>query len=334
MRGLIAIAIVVAAASHARADEPRVMRIATAAPEGSGWARDFAAWARAIELRTNGAVKVKMYFSGKAGSELEVKDRIDKGQLDGSISGGMMCARVMPSMNVLRVTGVFQNRAETQYVVNQLRPRLAKEANARGYALLGAAAVGASTVFSRTPVTNMKELRALKLWRWDLDEVAITLNRTMGLDVVPLNLEQAGRAYDNGKVDGFYAIPAGALAFQWYAQTKYVIDLPSDYLIGCILVKSSSFDQLTDREREVFVSETAKVELRINDIAERQDRELITGGVFGRQGNKLVRVSAKFRAEFFEAARQAREKLDTKLVPRELINEVLGMLADYRGEHH
>jgi len=335
MKSIVAIAVALLASSNAWADEDvHVIRFATVAPEGSSWAREFSAFARAVETRTNGGVKVKFYYNGKAGSELEVKERIEKDQLDGTASGGMMCGKVMPSMNVLRVTGVFQSRGETNYVANQLRPRLAKEAEANGYALLGMAALGASSVFSRVPIKTMDQLRKVKMWRWDLDEVAIALNKSMGLDIVPLGLEHAAGAYDDGKVDAFYAIPMAALAFQWYAQARYIIDIPGDYLIGCLLLRSKMLDALTPAHREVFVSETAKLAVRFNDLGTRQDAQLLGGGVFNRQGIKVLPVSEKLRAEFFAAARQAREKLDGRMVSKELIKEVLTMLADYRGEHH
>jgi hypothetical protein len=46
-----------------------------------------------------------------------------------------------------------------------------------------------------------------------------------------------------------------------------------------------------------------------------------------------VPVTPAFRAEFFEAARVAREKLGDQLVPRALLQKVMSMLADYRAEH-
>jgi TRAP-type C4-dicarboxylate transport system substrate-binding protein len=334
MKAIIVVAALLASQSARAEDNAHVIRFATVAPEGSSWAREFAAYARAVEQRTKGSVKIKFYFNGKAGSELEVKDRIEKDLLDGAASGGMMCGKVMPSMNVLRVTGVFQDRGETNYVASQLAPRLAKEAEAHGYTLLGMAALGASSVFSRTPIKTMAQLRKLKIWRWDLDQVAIALNKSMGLDLVPLPLEAAASAYDDGKVDGFYAIPTAALAFQWYAQAPYILDLPGDYLIGCLLMRTKALDALDDSQREAVKSETAKLTARFNDLGTRQDAQLLRGGVFNRQGSKLVPVSEKLRAEFFDAARQARDKLDPRIVSKELIKEVLTMLADYRGEHH
>lgn len=324
------------ASSGAHADkQPHVIRIATVAPDGSGWAREFVTMARAVEKRTNGSVKLKVYYGARAGNEFQIKERIEKGQLDGAVSGGMMCAEVMPSMKVLRVPGVFQDRGETTHVASELKPRFAKEAQANGYTLLGTAPLGASTIFSRVPIETMDQLRKVKTWRWNLDEVAITLNKQMGFNIVPMDLGEAGPAFEAGKIDALYAIPSAALVFQWYAQTPYIINLPGDYLIGCLVVRTKVLDQLTETEREVVRTESEAVAVRINDLNSRQDEELIKdNGVFGRQGSKLLKVSPKLRAEFFDAARNAREKLDERLVSKELLNEVLTMLADYRGEHH
>lgn len=81
----------------AAAEGVRTLRIATVAPEGTAWAHEMTAWTREIESATNGAVKLKMYFGGIAGGELDVLERIKRHQLDGAISGGMICSRLGPS---------------------------------------------------------------------------------------------------------------------------------------------------------------------------------------------------------------------------------------------
>jgi TRAP-type C4-dicarboxylate transport system substrate-binding protein len=334
MKSTLVVIAALLASLDARAENEHVIKIATVAPEGSGWAREIVAFARAVDTRTKGAVKVKVYYAARAGNEFEVKQRMEKGQLDGTLSGGMFCADVMPSMKVLRVPGVFQDRGEAVHVATQIAPRLAKEALANGYVMLGTAPLGASTIFSRVPVKTMDQLRKLKTWRWNLDDVAITLNRAMGFNIVPTDLPEAGPAFEQGKIDALYAIPAAALAFQWYAQTSYIIDLPGDYLIGCLVLRTKALDQLTEAQRQAFRSEGTALAIRINDLTRRQDDELVGAkGILGRQGNKLVPISTKLRAEFFEAARQAREKFDEKLVSKDLLKEVMTMLADYRSEH-
>jgi len=46
-----------------------------------------------------------------------------------------------------------------------------------------------------------------------------------------------------------------------------------------------------------------------------------------------VSVNATFRAEFFAAAKAARDRLGERLVPPALLEKVLRLLVDYRVEH-
>ena len=172
----------------ARAEPRRTLRLATVAPEGSGWARAIAGFGRSVERRTDGRVAIKVYWGGAAGDELQVAERIAKGQLDGTASGGMLCGVVMPSMRVLRVPGVCQHRDEAAHVMDQLSPRLEKEARAAGFELLGYAGLGPSVVFSRRPIKSMKELRATRMWRWEHDLVAVEVEKKMGMSPRPLPL--------------------------------------------------------------------------------------------------------------------------------------------------
>ncbi len=82
-----------------------VIRMATVAPDGTSWARELKAFDREVQTVTHGQVRVKWYFGAIAGGEDEVKERIERNQLDGAASGGMMCQRVAPSMRVTRVMG-------------------------------------------------------------------------------------------------------------------------------------------------------------------------------------------------------------------------------------
>jgi len=320
------------ASARAGAEAKHVLRFATVAPDGSGWAREIRAFSREVEQRTKGAVAVKVYYGGVAGDELEVAARIERGQLDGTASGGMLCSQAMPSMKVLSVQGVFQDRDEAAYAMDQLSPTLEAEARAAGYELLGFAGLGPSVIFSREPIRSMDDLRSTRAWRWDLHEMAIAMGKEMGLSIVPAPLEEAARAYADGRVDAFIAIPTAALAFQWFSQVKYLTKLPVDYLSGCLLITTSSLDALTEPQRRLVREASAKLMLRIEELGRRQDEQLL-GGVFEKQGLVSVPVSAAFRAEFFEAARTARGRIDESIVDPKLIKRVLKILADYRAEH-
>jgi TRAP-type C4-dicarboxylate transport system substrate-binding protein len=327
-RLLTALTLLAALAGPGRADQ--VLRMASIIPEGTSWARTLRAFAREVESGTGGKVKVKLYLGGIAGDEMESLSRLKRQQLDGAVSAGMLCDHLAPTFRVMRVPGVFQSRDENAYVLGRLKPDLDKEFLEQGFVHLGSAGVGAAIIFSRTPVTTMTELRAHPLWVWDIDEAMKAFLPMMGIQLNPTPISLAGRSYDEGKVDGFVAPSSAALGFQWSAQVKYFTELRLSYVSGCLFLSSRAFDALPHEQKQVLLTATAKIQKVFEEQGRQMDDELL-GGLFQKQGLKKVAVNESFRAEFFDAARSAREKVVGKFVPERLMQRVLGLLADFRG---
>jgi TRAP-type C4-dicarboxylate transport system substrate-binding protein len=329
LRALVLVASVLAAGP---APAETVVRMASAAPDGTGWAHELKVVAEEVSRATNGNVRVKWYFGGITGDDVQSGDRIRRGQLDGVASGGMLCMRLAPSMRVLRLLGLFQSRKESAYVMGRLKPVLDKEFQAEGFTNLVEVGLGADVLFTKDPVTSMADLRRQRFWIWDLDDVFKLELPELGVHAVPVALAEARAAYEAGRFDGFIGLPTAALAFQWATLVNHVTDLRLGFLSGCLLISTRTFDSLPLEAQHAFRHAAAKLQARVEDMGGEQDRALLSG-LFARQGMKADPVGATFRAEFFAAARAAREKLGEKLVPLQLLHNVEGMLADFRGEH-
>jgi TRAP-type C4-dicarboxylate transport system substrate-binding protein len=321
--------LLVCAAAHA---EPVLLRMATPAPPGTAWAREGLPMERDIAELTGGQVRMKWYFGGIAGDEMQMLDRVRRDQLDGVGSGGMLCEKLAPSMRALRVVGLFQNRDESAYVTGRLKETLDAEFLKAGFVNLGEVGVGPDVIFSRTPIRSMADLRATRLWIWDLDNVFRQTLLDMGANIVPAPLDQAYREYERHHLDGFIAVPAAALAFQWSAETRYFTELRSSFLRGCFIISSRSYDQLSVAGQQAVKQSAARAIARLEEIGREQDEALL-GGLFAKQGLTRVPVSESFRAEFYAVAQAARERLAGKMVPEPLLQRVLGLLADYRAVH-
>jgi TRAP-type transport system periplasmic protein len=328
----LAVVVVAAASGGAAAAEPIVLRLASVAPEGSAWANLLGDWARELAAVSDGAVRARWYFSGVTGDELESFEGIGKGHLDGIASGGMICERLAPSMKIQGLSGVFQSREEAAFVMERLRPTLEEETRRAGFELLIQTGLGPQVLFTRAPVRTMAELRRLKLWRWSADEAGIAMAHEMGLTVVPTDLDVAGKAYDDKRIDGFIAIPTAALAFQWSAQARYITDLRPGYLTGCVVIAHRALDRLTAEQQKTVRTLFAKYDALFQEMGRRQDEALL-GGLFEKQGLKPIPPSEGFRSEFLEAARAARERAAARFVSRATVDRVLKWLADYRAEH-
>jgi TRAP-type transport system periplasmic protein len=314
--------------------EPIVLRFGTVAPDGTGWARIAKQTSEELSAATHGQVVSKWYFNGIAGDEQQMLARVRKDQLDGIVSGGMLCERLSTSMRVLRMVGLFQTRDESGYVAGRLKPLFDEEFRKQGFVNLGDVGIGPDLVFSREPIRSMDDLRRVPLWTWNLDDVFVATWPKLGVHVVPLPIEEAYRAYDSRRVDGFIAVPTAALGFQWSTEARYVTDLRVAFLRACVLVSTRAFDPLPLEARNALLNSSARGMAQLEEMGRRSDEQLL-GTLFAKQGLKTVAVSESFRAEFFTQARAVRDQLAAAggLVRPDLLQKVLTLLADYRAEH-
>jgi TRAP-type C4-dicarboxylate transport system substrate-binding protein len=331
-RLLSALLLLVLAARDSRAEAPKfVLRMAMLPPEGSLYTRESRIFARDVAAATDGAVNVKWYFGGVAGNELEVEDRIKRGQIDGMGSGGAICQRAAPSMRIFSIPGLFQDRDEADRVAAALTPLWEEEFQRSGYMLLEATGLGQSVIFSRRPIQTMADLKKTRLWQWSDLPVSSAALEMMGLNVVRVDVPDAAAAYERGDLDGFITVPGVALAWQWSAQTRYFTKVNVISWEGCFIIASRAFDRLPIEYQRAVRAAGAKLNVRLRDGEHQQDDALV-GGVFERQGLKLVPLSETFRAQIFEAARNIRPQIVSKFGLQSVLERVQAMLADYRAE--
>jgi TRAP-type C4-dicarboxylate transport system substrate-binding protein len=324
VRTLLATLGLLVAASPATA-EPIKLRMAAIAPEGTAWARELHALARDVEQQTGGKVLMKWYLGGIAGDELTAVDRVHRGQLDGA-GGALFCTRLSPSLWVVRLVALMGLRpGTTEMVLNRLRPTVDRELDGNGFVELGLADFGAEILFTRHPVRTMADLRNGHYWVWDLDLALKKQLPAMGIQTVPLPLENASQAFEAGRIDGFIGLPTAALAFQWASLARYYTELPVAVMPGCLVVSRRTFDQLTVEQQQAVRAASAKFFLRFSDLGEHQDQALLHG-LFEHQGLQHVPPSPALVAEFKEAARQAHAAIGD-LVPKALVEQVVAWLA-------
>lgn len=334
MRSGLALLLTVWLPVLASAEPPAsVVRLASVVPDGTGWARELRAMAREVETGTAGRVRLKLYFGAIAGDELQAGERIHRGQLDGVLSAGMFCERLTPAMRVLRVPGMFESREELTAVIGQLRPMLDKDFLDAGFTNLGETVIGPSILYTRNPIHNLDEMRQGHYWVWDADKMMNRLFPMFGLQIVSLPIQDAQRAYEEGKIDGFTGPPSAALGFQWSSTARYYVNLQLAYITGCVVVANRAFDALKVEDQQVLKSAAAKTSVRVADVSRQMDDQLL-GGLFRRQGLTEVPVTAVFRAQFDDGARVARTELAKGDVPAALLKRVEAMVAEHRAQHH
>lgn len=138
--------------------------------------------------------------------------------------------------------------------------------------------------------------------------------------------------YEAGQIDGMFALPTAALAFQWATRAHYFIDLRSSAMAGCVTVSQRAFDQLSFPHQQVLRDAANRFGIRFEELGRREDA-LLLGSTLERQGVKRLVTSEPLRTIFLEVARGARTKLDPQLLDAEVLRQAQTLLADFRSEH-
>ena len=224
--------------------QPVTLRMAAIAPPGTSWSRLLVGFADEVERDTHGQVHIKWLLGGVAGDEHETLEKVRRGELAG-LAGAIFCQDVAPSLHAFEVAGLAQNDDEAYEMMTRLRPLFDEEARATPFAFLAlSSGFGHRVLFTRTPVRTLADMRAERIWVYELDEVERAQLALMGMNVVPLPLDQAGHAYDGERVDGFVSIPWAAIAYRYGVKARYFTDLSSMFLPGCMIVSRAAVSQL------------------------------------------------------------------------------------------
>ena len=196
---------------------------------------------------------------------------------------------------------------------------------------MGTTGLGPTLLFARMPIRNMTELRKTRLWAWDLFGGEIIAERKMGLSIEPAALERASHEYDEQKVDGFISVPTAALAFQWSARARYVMDLRIRYLTACVLISHASLDRLPIEHQNAIRASFAKGDARMEALAaEMTSCSAACSPARGCSRSRCPRPSA--RSSSRRLARRVR-RWASGWCRASCSDTVEQMLADYRAEH-
>jgi TRAP-type C4-dicarboxylate transport system substrate-binding protein len=311
--------------AQAQAD-PVTVRMATIAPEGTAWDRVIKQTTDELKTTSSGRIQLKWYMNAIAGDEQEVVERIKRGQVDGA-AFTLVCDRLAPSLKALRPV---VDRAEHDFLLQKMRPRIDEELEHNGLVAMGLATLGTTVLFTRHKVTTLEELKHARLWAWINDDYVLSIAKRMGLTVVPTSIEDARAASDSGKVDGYITIPSGMIAYQWWTRMKFFapgvrFGSPS----GCVVVTKKLHEKLAAPDRELLRDRLEKLAEKIGTLMRDQDARLL-GDVFLQRGLTSTPTSDTLKAAD-AAVQKAGGEAASDLVTPQIMSEVRSYSEQFRA---
>lgn len=268
MKQLIAILVAVAAlTTGAQAAAQTQLKIATLAPQNSGWAKEFSAGAKEIAERTDGRVRVKFFWGGAQGTESKVMQKIRIGQLHGGTFSPTDFQEQYPDVNIYGLPFFFQTPEEVAHVREQVDGKLEEGFDDLGYTTYGFAGGGFAYIMSNEPVKSLDDLRGKKVWLPEGDKISYEALKALRLSPVPLPVTDVLTGLQTGLIDIVAIPPVVALALQWHTKVKYYTPIPVLYPMAFLAISDRALKRVSDADRAVIDEVMRGVYARVDDAS-------------------------------------------------------------------
>lgn len=313
------------AALAALSSQAAVLKIAALAPEGTNWAKTLKEFSKEVKEKTSGKVKIKIYYGGVAGDEPDVLRKIRVGQMHGGVFTGRTLGDISGEARVLEIPFNFYSKREKGLkALTEMTPYLNQSIEKAGFVNLGFYEIGQVYVVSTKKVSSLAEMRGIKIWSWEGDKVVEAMVESLELVSVPLALPDVLSSLSTGMIDAAYAPPLGILALQWQSQIKYLVDFPTAYSIGALLIGQKGLKKLSKDQQKIVKELGAKYVKKANTYAiEDNEKGLKT---LKDQGVQFISFDEKDTAR----AEEIRAKVISKLKGKVFSEKTLKKLEQYR----
>lgn len=328
LKGLLCVAL--AATMSAPVAAQQTIKIATIAPDGSGWMKELRAAAAEVQTQTQGRVSVKFFPGGVMGSDTVVLRKIRLGQLQGGALTGSEIDSVCRDSPIYSLPFLFNNQEEVDAVRKVVDPMLADCFQKNGMRLLGIAGGGFAYLMSTRELRTRDDLRSSKVWVPANDRIGDQAFRNGGITPIPLPLSDVFTSLQTGLVDTVGNTPSGAVILQWHGKIKYIVDLPMSYIPAYVLVDQKAMAKMAPADQAVLQRAFSGAMNRIDTANRRENVQALNAMKQG--GTKVLTPPPAEATRWREIGVTTAKQLDQKntFTPA-TIAAIRRVLAEKRG---
>lgn len=225
------------------------LKFATLAPQGTSLYKTLQAAGEEIKTKTSGRVTITIFGGGTAGDEKDFVRKMNFGELQGAALTGVGLGIINSEIRVLELPFLFKDQASVDKTYAAMKSYFVDSFAKKGFVMLGWAEVGFVNIFSNKPVKKMADLKGVKMWMWAGDPLAEEMYKALGVTPVPLAITDVLTSLQTGMIDGAYAPPLGAIAFQWQTKTKFVTDINLVNGTGALVVAKKDWDKISGADQ-------------------------------------------------------------------------------------
>ncbi len=325
------VAALLAGAPAAAAQTPTRIRLGTLAPQGTSYHRILQSMGERWRTATNGQVQLTVY-AGTMGSEAELIRRMRLGQLQAGALTVIGLTEIDPQVTALtQMPMMFRTLEESEFVRARLEPVLERRLFERGFVVLFWADAGWVQFFTRSAAVRPEDFRRLKIFVTAGDVPQFDLMRAEGYAPVSLEWSDALTSLQTGMVDAIPTIPYYALAMQFHTVASHMLELNWAPLVGATVVSRRTWESLSPAAQQALRAGAAEAGRQFQARGRLENDSAVAA--MRRRGLTVHAFTPAAEAEWRTMSERLYPRIRGTIVPAEIFDEVVRLLAEYRAAH-
>jgi TRAP-type transport system periplasmic protein len=324
----VAAALALAVALAAAPAAAQTIKLATVVPEGSIWDKNLKQMGEEWKQATGSRVTVTVYGGGSQGDESTVlrKMRLDALQAAGFTAVGL--GTIDASFNLFDIPFFFESYDELNYVTEKLTPVIRQRIDPKGFVLLNWGHGGWAQIFTKRPVQTVDDLKHIKLYTSAGNDRMVQWFKANGFEPRAMAMTDIMTGLTTGMIEGLPTPPLGALMFQWYKQTPYMLELGLGPIVGAIVITKKAWAAIPAADHAKLQAAADGVEQRLRADVPKQDEASVAE--MTKRGLTVTRpTGTEWRTQLDNLAKTMRGEM----VPTDIFDLALKARTEYRKNH-
>ena len=308
---------------------PVRIRLGTLVPQGTSYHRILQVMGERWRTGSNGQVQLTVY-AGTMGSEAELVRRMRLGQLQAAALTGVGLGEIEPAVRALQeIPMAYRTLEEYEYVRSRLEPVLSARLAERGFVVLFWVDAGWVRYFTRRPAVRPDDMRGLKIFVTAGDDEQFDMMRSSGYTPVFLDWADALTALQTGMVDAVPSIPYYALTMQFHTVASYMSEVNWAPLLGATVISKRTWDGLSPETQSALRAAAVEAGRQFQARGRAESDEAVAA--MRRRGLTVVPIPPAAEAEWRAMSERFYPQIRGRMVPADMFDEVLRLLAEYRS---
>ncbi len=258
----VAVSVLAAVSSSALAQQSMKISISIAQNSHQGVGID--TFAKEVEKRTNGRIKIQPFYSGSLGGERESIEAVQLGTQELTLTSTGPVPNFVPETRILDIPFLFRDKAHAHAVLDgPIGQELLTKFDSKGMKALAWAENGVRHMTNNRRAVNAPEdLKGLKMRTME-NPVHIAAYKGFGIITTPMAFPEVFTALQQGTVDGQENPLSVIMSAKFDQVQKYMSLTGHVYSPAVILMNKAAFDKLSAADKQVFM-DAAKEAVKAN----------------------------------------------------------------------